>query len=271
MKAKLDEKTTKSLKEYFNNEQEVVLAFLFGSFAKGFANKDSDFDVAVYLKSEQKESAIWLAISKIIKKEVDLICLNMAPATLVSAVFKTGIPLAIKDKKLYWELYLQKSLEAEDFVKFAEDFWRVKQKAKSLSPEQKTRALERMSFLTSELKERERFSGITFREYQEDKPKRREVERWTENILNATIDIAKIILASEKKEMPRSYEDALFDLAFFIGFSKEESEEFSRLAQLRNILAHEYLDILYGKIQNFVKESPGFYPRIIDFLDNYLK
>ena len=50
-----------------------------------------------------------------------MILLNDAPATLISNVFKTGIPLVIKDRRLYWDLYLTKSLEAKDFSHFAED------------------------------------------------------------------------------------------------------------------------------------------------------
>ena len=47
-----------------------------------------------------------------------------------------------------------------------------------------------------------------------------------ENILNATIDIAKIVLASEKKLMPRTYEDALFNFSFLAGLSEEEAGKF---------------------------------------------
>jgi len=47
------------------------------------------------------------------------------------------IPLVIKDKKLYWELYLRVSSDTEDFLNFMEDFEKIKQKARSLSKEEK--------------------------------------------------------------------------------------------------------------------------------------
>lgn len=266
-------KNIRALKEYFKREHSVVLAFLFGSFAKGFETQESDFDIGVYFKkkSEKKESKIWLDLTNLIKKEVNLVCLNEAPASLVSNVFKTGIPLIIRDKKLYWELYLKTSSEAEDFLEFVEDFWRIKHRAKSLNKEEKIRLRIRFDYLETEYKELERFKKLTWEEYLKDRDKRKLIERWAENIINATIDIAKVILASEKKEMPKSYKDVLFDFALFIGFDAKESEEFSKFANLRNILAHEYLDILYREIQIFVKEFPKFYKKISNFLENYLK
>ena len=77
------------LKKYFQKEPQVLLAFLFGSFAKGRAIKESDVDLAVYLSGKSKQDRIWSKASQILEKEVDLICLNEAPATFL----KTGIPL----------------------------------------------------------------------------------------------------------------------------------------------------------------------------------
>jgi len=272
----MNQRKIRKLKEYFEKREDVLMAFVFGSFAKGHQMKESDFDVAIYFKSEQenfeKEDEIWSGVNKIIEdKEVHVVCLNNAPATLISDVLKTGIPLVIKDKKLYWELYLRKSTEAEDFLHFVRDFFRISKSAESLNPEEENKLLERFRFLKIELQEIENFEKITFEEYEKDKNKRRNIERWTENILNASIDIAKIILASERRDMPKSYEYALRDLAILVGFDLKKAEKFSKFANLRNILAHEYLDILYKRIQNFIKESPLFYKKILNFLEKYLK
>jgi predicted nucleotidyltransferase len=135
------------LKKYFKDESSVILAFLFGSFSRGFETEESDLDIAVYIKDDnsvplrEAEDRIFGAMSDIIEKEVDLVCLNQAPASLVSNVFKTGIPLVIKDKILYGELYLKASAEAEDFLEFLEDFRRIKLQSQSLSPEEKERLI----------------------------------------------------------------------------------------------------------------------------------
>ena len=270
-------KTVKILKKYFEKESAVLLAFVFGSFAKGLETKESDFDIGVYFKNykpgvtQKEENKIWFEVTRLVKKSVDLISLNEAPATLISSIFKTGIPLTIKDKKLYWELYLQANSEAEDFLYFLEDFRKIKEKAKSLKKEEKERLLIRIDYLKDELKELDRFRVLSWKEYLENRDKRKLIERWTENILNAVIDIAKIILASEKKEMPRSYEEALFNFALFVNLNVNEAKKFSKLANLRNILAHQYLNILYKRIQNFIKEFPPLYKKISKFLDQYLK
>ncbi len=53
-------KKIKLLKKYFEKKQEVLLAFLFGSFAKGFQMKESDLDIAVYFKNyHPTPSLLW--------------------------------------------------------------------------------------------------------------------------------------------------------------------------------------------------------------------
>ena len=285
---RLETKKIGALKKYFKKEPSMILAFLFGSFTKGFQMKESDFDVAVYLKNysptpgplcELKkperirniERKIWFDLTQLIQKEIDLVCLNEAPASLISNIFKTGVPLKIEDKKLYWELYLSKSLESEDFLNFVEDFREIKKKTKSLIPGQKERLEIRFDYLNDEMKKLERFKKLKLDDYLTNWDERKIVERWTESIINALIDIAKIVLASEKKEIPKSYGDALFYFGFMLSLGEEDSEKLSEFAALRNIMAHEYLEILYGRIQNFIKEFPRFYKKISNFLEKYLK
>lgn len=259
----------KELQEYFNNRDNVILAFIFGSVAKGIAGEESDLDIAVYLKDENDEDRIWLDLCSITGKEVDLILINKAPASLVSNIFKTGFPLVIKDKKLYIDMYLSASLEAEDFLEFAKDYHKIFTRSESLIPEDKIRLLERINFLKSEFQEIGSFSLLTYEEYIAEKIKRRNIERWAENIINCTIDIAKIILASEKKEMPKTYEQALLNFGLFINLSKNEADILSSFARLRNILAHEYLDITFQRIKSFINESPKIYKNIFNFLKKY--
>ena len=204
------EKELNLLRNYFQRKPEVVLAFLFGSISKEREIEESDVDIAVYLKENGNQlDNIRSEITTLANREVDLINMKEAPATLVSNILKTSIPLTIKDRNLYWDIYLEKSLEAEDFCHFLEDFRSIYQKSKSLIPEEKARLLERVQFLENEFEDIEELKNLKFKEYHDDKVKRRNIERWTENILNATIDIAKIVLASERKKMPKTYEQAL--------------------------------------------------------------
>lgn len=279
MKTLIKDKKIKLLKDYFEKTPEVLLAFVFGSYAKGRAMEESDTDIAVYLgenlsekEKEDLESKIYFEISKIIQREVDLMLFShpRTPACLTSSIFKTGIPLKVADEKLYWELFLQKSLECEDFLNFLDDFLKIKKLAKSLTPELKERLKIRYDFLKSEIEKIEKIEKISFKEFLENWERRKAAERWVETIINASIDIAKIVLASEEKEAPKTYSDALFYFGFLIGLEEKEAERFSKFAGLRNILAHEYLDILYAKIQTFLKDAPELYKRIMAFLEKYL-
>ena len=68
------EETIKKLKQYLSYEDEVVFAFLYGSYAKRNALRDSDLDIAVYIKeyySSVKVDEIWDKLQKITKKDVE--------------------------------------------------------------------------------------------------------------------------------------------------------------------------------------------------------
>ncbi|MCD6231347.1 nucleotidyltransferase domain-containing protein [Candidatus Aerophobetes bacterium] len=73
------------------------IAFTFGSWAKGTSGENSDIDIGVYLKDEKKEDKIWVELSRITNREVDLVVFNSALASLISNVLKTGFPLVIKE------------------------------------------------------------------------------------------------------------------------------------------------------------------------------
>lgn len=249
-----DNATVEAMRTYCEHDKDIVLAFLYGSRARDTEMDESDFDVAVLLANNSQEDRVWRDISRMTDKNVDLVALDRAPATLVSNVFKTGVPLAIKDRGQYLDLYLEKTGEAEDFAEFAKSYRAIASRSHSLTPEDRTRLIERVQFLVQELSELDRFKEVSYQTYREDRTQRREIERWTENIINALIDCAKIILASEKKMMPKTYEGALSDFALLAGLDEASALRIATFARLRNILAHEYLDILYEKIQTFVKD-----------------
>ncbi len=277
---KLDKKI-KLLKDYFLKRPEISMAFVFGSYAKGKETLESDFDVAVYFKPEKniewqedkfypKENQIWQDVEKIIGLDTDLVILNRSKATVAFDILKTGLPVIIKDAKLFLEFYLIISREAEDFRRFIKDYWMIYERSKSLSPEDKAKLTELIHFLDIEIKEFPDYQNIDFKTYQEDKIKRRNIERWIETLVIAAIDVAKIILSSNKKKMPATYIEALRDFAIFADFSEEESKKFAQFAKLRNIIAHEYLDIRFEEVKRFIKEAEPFYKKAINFSKSLL-
>ena len=99
-----------------------------------------------------------------------------------------------------------------------------------------------------------------------NKTPRRDMERWVENILNATIDISKIMLASEKKSIPQTSEDNLRVFGYAVGFDDTIVEIFAGWGKFRNSLAHDYLDIRYAKLRKFVDDIETVYPKFVEFV-----
>ena len=276
-----DLRKIKFLKGFFEKEPEVLMALLFGSQIKSLARGSSDWDIGVYFRPNEylelekesdypNENKIWSDLVDILQTEVDFLVLNRARPSLVFSILNSGFPLVIKDRKLYLRLLCKTSYEAIDFWGFVYDFWRIREGAKSLSPEERAILIEHLVFLEEELKDLEEFKKLTWDEYQKDRFKRRNVERWVENWVRASLDVAKIILASEKKEIPQTYKDNLKMLGLH-HFSPSFAERFSQFAELRNIVVHEYLDTKWNKIKNFIAEAEGLYPEFIEGIKKIVK
>ena len=115
------------------------MAFIFGSVAADSAGSESDLDIATYFNPTAQhkiewesqiqyptEDKIWFDLERLTGKEVDLLVLNRAPVTIVDTILREGRPLFIRDRKVYLELLLRASREAEDYRDFIEDFWKIK-------------------------------------------------------------------------------------------------------------------------------------------------
>lgn len=277
------EKKIRLLKDYFAQRPEIAMAFVFGSYAKGAAIRESDFDVAVYFQPQGKalewetteaysqENAVWSDVEKIAELPIDLVVLNRAPATLAFAVLQEGIPIIVKNRGLYLRFFLMISSAAEYLMEFTKDFWAIKQRSASLSEIDKDRLMKTLDFLETELKDYPLFENIRQAEYEADHSLRRNVERWVENIMNASIDIAKILLASEHKRIPETYRKIMEELVCLENFNPETANSLAEFSKLRNILAHEYLDIRYQQIKNFLHKVSPLYRDFLNFVKNFLQ
>ena len=119
----------------------------------------------------------------------------------------------------------------------------------------KFRLIKHMSFLENELKDYETFKLLSWKEYNEDRNKRRNVERWVENIINSSIDIAKIILMSEGLTIPDTYKEIVTSISSISDFDEEIMARLSRWVRLRNIISHEYIDIRWSSVRKFIDEA----------------
>lgn len=270
------------LKTYFEKRDDVVMAFLFGSQAKKTTHLSSDWDIAVYFESKEylelesrnnypNEEKIWSDLFDILEtNDVDFVVLNRAKPSLVYNILRTGTSLCLKDKKLYFNLLCKTSYEAIDWWQFVDEYSKISEKAKSLTPEAKTQIREWLIFLEEQFQDLKQFKNLTWKVYSANRDERRNIERWIENLAVPALDIAKVFLASDKREIPQGYKEILkVFVALYIDSSF--AERFSEFAKLRNIVAHEYLDIRWEKIQKFIKEAEELYPEFIKKVKEFLQ
>ena len=137
--------------------------------------------------------------------------------------------------------------------------------------ELKQRLLKHVSFLEIELRDYPKFRQITQVEYREDRDKSRNVERWVENIINASIDISKVILTYEGKGLPDNYKEIVLSLSLVKELGIGNAEALSSWVKFRNIISHEYLDIRWASIKKFISETEPLYRDLLDKVKIYLE
>ena len=140
-----------------------------------------------------------------------------------------------------------------------------------MNKEIKYRLIKHITFLENELNDYEIFKALSWDEYNKDRSRRRDVERWIENIVNSSIDISKIILFSEKKTLPDTYKDIIAFLALLPDFNEDNVKKLAECVKLRNIISHEYLDIKWLPIKRFISESKPLYEDFLKQVKDYLE
>ncbi len=266
-------KGLKRLKKYFEKEKNILLAFLFGSRAKNYDRAKSDWDIWVYFKSDKyleidsdkkylDEKRIWRKLEEILKTEVDLIVMNRVKPSLVFSILNRGTPIVIKDRKLFLKVLIGAHYEAIDYFTFTKEFYEIRERAGSLSEEDKAILRKCLVFLENEFGDLSKFKNLKKEEYFEDRDKRRNVEKWVENLVMCAIDISKIILAGEKKEIPETYRKTLYNFVKRF-LDRNSAHRFSEFAWLRNIIFSEYLDMKWEEISEFIKDAERLYPLFI--------
>ena len=137
--------------------------------------------------------------------------------------------------------------------------------------ELKHRLLKHLDFLEVELKDYPKFIQLTKDEYFRLIDKRRNVERWVENITNSSIDISKNILTLEGISLPDNYKEIVLLTSIVKGLSFDKAELLSQWVKFRNIISHEYLDIRWSSIERFITETETLYKDFLDKTKAYLE
>jgi uncharacterized protein YutE (UPF0331/DUF86 family) len=159
--------------------------------------------------------------------------------------------VVIRDGALYRRYYLAVTDVASRFLDTEREFREIKGRSGSLSDYDRSRLERLLEFIDEEMQDRSGFSAMSLGRYRADRDARRSMDRWVETLTTAAIDIAKVVLASEHRSVPQTYGQILADLEALPGFSRL-SGRLKPLAALRNLMAHEYLDLRFGRVMGFV-------------------
>lgn len=104
-------KTFEALSQSFRKHG-VLLAYLFGSRARGTADEESDYDIAVLFSNDEtsiiEEVNLALELSRALNEpanKIDVLSLNKADLTIKARVLREGIPIYCSDEgfKRMWE------------------------------------------------------------------------------------------------------------------------------------------------------------------------
>lgn len=123
--------------------------------------------------------------------------------------------------------------------------------------------LRRLDFLSTEVQDIPKFRTMTQHEYVTDRDRRRNLERLVENVVNATTDMAKIVLAARDLPIPESYRQSVEQLGVIGVLEPTVAGTVAEFTRLRNVLAHQYLDIRWQSLRKFIREAP---PALEEFL-----
>ena len=268
---------------YFQRREDISFAYLFGSFAKNQSHTESDVDIGVYFtpvtrkleyESENRypgENDIWSDLDRLIGRHVDMVVLNRAPSTLFSAVLEEGQIIFSKNDNLSTRLSGAITDLAEDFRNFISDFIMVKERSRSISPHDKVRLERVIDFIQDQMPDFKNFANIDQRDYERDISLKRNIERWAETLANASIDIAKILIASKKRPIPQTYKSIMKELAFLDDFDESTATELAKFSDMRNVLSHEYLDLRFAVIKEFVREGEPLFAYLLKYAKEAIK
>jgi len=133
----------------------------------------------------------------------------------------------------------------------------------------KIRLIKHIDFLEKELGDYSIFQALSWNDYSQNRDKRRNVERWIENIVTSSVDIARIILAAEDKLLPDTYKELVIALSLIPGFDNENMKKLAEWVRFRNIVVHESLD-KWKSIKKFIQETEAIYREFLNRVKSYL-
>lgn len=114
------------------------------------------------------------------------------------------------------------------------------------------------------------FARLNLDQYLNDRNTQLIIERLLEKVVGRVVDINYHILRNEYEIMPSDYRDSFFQISKNVKFDENFIQEISRMAGLRNALAHEYSDIdqvkVYESINKALTQVSVYLKKLLEFV-----
>ncbi|MBE0516363.1 MAG: DUF86 domain-containing protein [Methanophagales archaeon] len=239
----------KKIKKAIEKDQNVLLAYLFGSFAREYTTPLSDIDIAVLLKENSliHFANTWSTIATALgmsEDKIDLLDLSKAPLSLKHKVIKEGIKL----------------VDREDFQeKIVEEIVNRYPETSYLMNETYEEMIKNLDCKIDKETIQSRMSEIlrciaTLEEEILNKPvemviksrlHRIAMERCVHVVIEAMLDICRHIVSVKKLGLPTTYKDLVKLVADNDLIPQSMASQMEEYVVLRNILVHRYLQLDY--------------------------
>ncbi|MFQ6074638.1 MAG: HepT-like ribonuclease domain-containing protein [Candidatus Bathyarchaeia archaeon] len=242
--------TLQRLREALSNDPNVLLAYLFGSLARGARTALSDVDVAVILKEGGFEETLDIQrrvaeAGGVSEDRVDIIDLSRAPTSLKYTVLKDGEK--VLDRGDYGE-----ELTREVISRYPEVHFLTIDSLRELTHSQDPMAISpdlihrRVAMLKGEIRYlEERVLATPLNEVVGDDDVRRAFERAFEVSVGAMLDICKHAVTALGLGVAETYSDHIRNLLTRGVIPKELGEKLLKLVRWRNVIVPGYLEIDY--------------------------
>jgi uncharacterized protein YutE (UPF0331/DUF86 family) len=137
----------------------------------------------------------------------------------------------------------------------------------TLEQADKIRLAKIIDFAEAELNDlKDKFRSADFKKYTSDREFARNIERCLENIVNASLDIAKIVLVNEKLPIPDTYREYFLSLYTGNLVNEKTANILADGVRLRNVLAHQYLDTRWDRIKKILTKDWQTYEQFFGFI-----
>lgn len=120
------------------------------------------------------------------------------------------------------------------------------------------RIKDKLASLENQLKSLQEKQSIPIEEYRKDGDLQAIVERRLQNSIQACIDIGMHIASEEGSRKPESYADIFTILEELQVINTELSQKMKEKTGFRNVLAHEYAEIINEKVYEHLQDLETF-------------